>query len=83
MASWALPLNNPHIVNLVADPKELEPYNQLYLHSWTMAHFERMLREFQRSVALEPLIPAGAHRSITFRTLERQWSRRSHSQEGR
>lgn len=60
MASWALPLNNPHIVNLVADPKELEPYNQLYLHSWTMAHFERMLREFQRSVALEPLIPAGA-----------------------
>ena len=56
----ALPLNNPHIVNLVADPKEREPYNQLYLHSWTMAHFERMLREFQRSVALEPLIPAGA-----------------------
>jgi arylsulfatase A-like enzyme len=56
----ALPLSNPHIVNLVTDPKEREPYNPLYFHSWTMAHFGRLLKEFQMSVAREPLIPAGA-----------------------
>jgi arylsulfatase len=56
----ALPLNNPHIVNLVVDPKEREPFNAPYLHSWTLAHFTRLLKEFQMSVAREPLIPAGA-----------------------
>jgi arylsulfatase len=56
----ALPLSNPHIVNLVTDPKEREPYNPVYFHSWTMAHFGRLLKEFQMSVAREPLIPAGA-----------------------
>jgi hypothetical protein len=35
----ALPLSNPHIVNLVTDPKEREPFNPVFLHSWTMAHF--------------------------------------------
>jgi arylsulfatase A-like enzyme len=56
----ALPLSNPHIVNLVVDPKEREPYNPVYYHSWTAAHFGRLLKEFQMSVGREPLIPAGA-----------------------
>jgi arylsulfatase len=56
----ALPLGFPHIVNLITDPKEREPYNPVYLHSWTMAHFARLIKEFQESVAREPLIPAAA-----------------------
>jgi arylsulfatase len=56
----ALPLGNPRIVNLVTDSKEREPFNQVYLHTWTLAHFGRLLKEFQMSVAREPLIPAGA-----------------------
>jgi arylsulfatase len=56
----ALPLGFPHIVNLVTDPKEREPVNPVYIHSWTMAHFGRLLKEFQMSVEREPLIPAGA-----------------------
>ena len=56
----ALPLGFPHVVNLITDPKEREPYNPVHLHSWTMAHFGRMLKEFQESVKREPLIPAGA-----------------------
>lgn len=56
----ALPLGSPHIINLMTDPKEREPYNQVYYHSWTMAHFGRLLKQFQLSVRREPLIPAGA-----------------------
>lgn len=56
----ALPLGFPHIINLMTDPKEREPYNQVYYHSWTMAHFGRLLKQFQLSVQREPLIPAGA-----------------------
>lgn len=56
----ALPLGSPHIINLMTDPKEREPYNQVYYHSWTMAHFGRLLKQFQLSVQREPLIPAGA-----------------------
>lgn len=56
----ALPLGFPHIVNLVTDPKEREPYNPVYLHTWTMAHFGRLIKEFQQSVKREALIPAGA-----------------------
>jgi arylsulfatase A-like enzyme len=56
----ALPLSNPHIINLVSDPQEREPFNPVYYHSWTAAHFGRLLKEFQMSVAREPLIPAGA-----------------------
>ena len=54
-----LPLGNPHVVNLLTDPKEREPFDPANLHS-TMAHFGRLLGEFQKSVAREPLIPAGA-----------------------
>ena len=56
----ALPLGFPHIVNLVTDPKEREPYNPVHLHTWTMAHFGRLIKEFQESVAREQPIPAGA-----------------------
>jgi arylsulfatase A-like enzyme len=56
----ALPLGFPHIVNLVTDPKEREPFNPVYLHSWTMAHFGRLMKEFAMNVQREPLIPAGA-----------------------
>jgi arylsulfatase len=56
----ALPLGFPHVVNLVTDPKEREPFNPLYLHTWTLAHFGRLLGEFQASVKREPIIPAGA-----------------------
>lgn len=56
----ALPLNAPHVINLIVDPKEREPFNPVYLHSWTAAHFGRLLREFHDSVEREALIPAGA-----------------------
>jgi arylsulfatase A-like enzyme len=56
----ALPLGFPHIVNLVTDPKEREPFNPVYLHTWTLAHFGRLMKEFAMSVQREPLIPAGA-----------------------
>lgn len=56
----ALELNNPHIVNLMTDPKEREPVSLPYLHSWTMAHFSRLIKEYQASLKREALIPAGA-----------------------
>jgi len=56
----ALPFATPHIINLLTDPKEREPYNPVYLHSWTFAHFGRLMKEFRESVKREPLIPAGA-----------------------
>jgi len=31
-----------------------------YWHTWTIAHFARILREFQESVERRPLIPARA-----------------------
>ncbi len=60
MFDAALDLPTPRIINLLTDPKEREPYNAVYGHTWTLAHFSRILREFQDSVAREPLIPAGA-----------------------
>ena len=56
----ALPLAMPHVVNLLTDPKEREPYNPVYLHTWTFAHFGRLMKDFQESIKREPLIPAGA-----------------------
>jgi arylsulfatase len=50
----------PYVINLMTDPKEREAMNQQYFHSWTMAHFGRLLGEFRQSVEREPLIPAGA-----------------------
>ena len=53
-------LSSPRIINLVTDPQEREPMNVTYLHSWTIAHFNRLLAAFHASVQREPLIPAGA-----------------------
>ena len=56
----ALHLPNPHLVNLDTDPKEREPLDYPYLHSWVGSHVGRLLQEFEDSVKREPLIPAGA-----------------------
>ena len=56
----APPLGFFNIINLIVDPKEREPIEPRYMHSWTMAHFMRILGEFQSSLAREPLIPAGS-----------------------
>jgi arylsulfatase len=53
-------LASPHIVNLTVDPKERKGIDLPYMHSWTSAHFGRILKEFAVSVTREPLIPAGA-----------------------
>jgi arylsulfatase len=55
-----LKLSSPRIINLVADPHEREPLNLPHLHSWTAAHFNRLIASFQASVEREPPIPAGA-----------------------
>jgi arylsulfatase A-like enzyme len=54
------PLSFPHIINLITDPKEREPLNQLYMHTWTLAHFGKLMGEFAASLEKEALIPAGA-----------------------
>jgi arylsulfatase len=53
-------LSGPRIINLVTDPQEREPVSLPHLHSWTAAHFNRLLGAFRASVEREPLIPAGA-----------------------
>jgi arylsulfatase len=53
-------LSAPRIINLVADPQEREPFNLPYMHSWTVAHFNRLLGEYHASVEREPPIPQGA-----------------------
>jgi arylsulfatase A-like enzyme len=56
----ALNLSFPAIINLMTDPKEREPFNQLYMHTWTLGHFGKLMGQFGASLAKEPLIPAGA-----------------------
>jgi arylsulfatase A-like enzyme len=56
----ALPLPNPHLINLDADPKEREPFDYPYLHSWVGGHVGKILNDFAASVKREPLIPQGA-----------------------
>jgi arylsulfatase A-like enzyme len=56
----ALHLTTPHLINLDVDPKEREPYNFPYLHTWTLAHTGKLLAEYQGSLSREPLIPVGA-----------------------
>jgi arylsulfatase len=53
-------LSSPRLINLTVDPQEREPINATYLHSWTVAHFNRLLGEFHASIEREPLIPMGA-----------------------
>ncbi len=54
------PSGFPMVRNLITDPKEREPINHRHFHTWTMAHFGRLLGEYEESVKREPLIPAGA-----------------------
>ena len=53
-------LASPHIINLTTDPKELEPIDLPYIHSWTAVHFGKILKDFAASTKRESLIPAGA-----------------------
>jgi arylsulfatase A-like enzyme len=53
-------LASPHIINLTVDPKERTAIDLPYIHSWTAAHFGKILKDFALSVRREPLIPAGA-----------------------
>jgi arylsulfatase A-like enzyme len=53
-------LSSPRIINLVADPHEREPLDLPYMHSWTVTHFNRLLDQFQASIAREPPVPPGA-----------------------
>jgi arylsulfatase len=53
-------LSSPRIINLVTDPHEREALDLPYMHSWTVAHFNRILGEFKASAQREPLIPEGA-----------------------
>lgn len=53
-------LSTPYVINLIVDPKERKPYDLPYLHSWTAAHFGRILKEFEESTKRETPIPAGA-----------------------
>ena len=54
------PAGSPHIINLISDPKEREPVNAQYFHTWVMGPVGQLLRRFQESVKRESLIPAGA-----------------------
>jgi hypothetical protein len=56
----ALPLPNPHLINLDTDPKEREPLDYPYLHTWVGAHVAKLLLDYQESLKHEPLIPLGA-----------------------
>jgi arylsulfatase len=56
----AVQLATPHIVNLLTDPHEREPFAHRYLHTWTAVHFGRLIAEFQASMAREPPILPGA-----------------------
>jgi arylsulfatase len=60
MSDAAAKLPTPRLINLTTDPQEREAVSLPYLHSWTAAHFNRILAEFESSVHREPLIPAGA-----------------------
>jgi arylsulfatase A-like enzyme len=55
-----LHLATPHLVNLDTDPKERNPYDFPFIHSWVLNHTAKLLTDFQQSVKLEPLIPVGA-----------------------
>lgn len=48
------------VINLLVDPKEREPINHRYFHSWVQQHTGGILLEFEESLKREPLIPMGA-----------------------
>jgi heat shock protein HslJ len=46
--------------NLDTDPKEREPLDYPYMHSWVGVHVAKILADYQESLKREPLIPVGA-----------------------
>jgi arylsulfatase len=56
----ALTLPNPHVINLLTDPKERNPFDLPYLHSWVSAPTGQLIATFEASTKREELIPAGA-----------------------
>ncbi|WP_344657959.1 sulfatase-like hydrolase/transferase [Catenulispora subtropica] len=64
-------LATPHLINLVTDPQEREPYDLPWLHTWVMTHINQVLADFQASVRREPLIPAVAPLEFVPRAAER------------
>lgn len=58
--SDAVPVGNPHIIDLITDPKEREPVDAQYLHTWVMVPIAKLLKDFKESVSREPLTPAGS-----------------------
>jgi arylsulfatase len=54
------PVPDPHLINLDTDPREREPFDYPYLHSWVDSHIGKLLQDLEESVKREPLIPAGA-----------------------
>jgi len=56
----SLHLTTPHLINLDTDPKESEPYDYPWLHTWVLDHTGKLLRDYQKSLSREPLIPVGA-----------------------
>lgn len=56
----ALRLPNPHLTNLDTDPKEREPIDYSYIHTWVGTHVAKILEDYGNSVKREELIPAGA-----------------------
>ncbi len=56
----SLKLSTPHLINLTVDPKERNPADLPYVHSWVLVHLRRIVKDYSASVIREPLIPAGA-----------------------
>src|SRR3712207_2474909 len=48
------------LTNLHTDPKEREPVDYPYLHTWVGVHVGKIVGAFQESVRREPPIPAAA-----------------------
>ena len=56
----ALPLPNPHLINLDTDPKEPELVDYPYLHPRVGAQVAKILQDYKESTKRGPLIPGGA-----------------------
>jgi len=56
--AWHHP--TPHLINLDTDPKEREPMDYPYIHTWVGEHVARILGDYQASLEREPLIPPNA-----------------------
>ena len=56
----ASPLPTPNLINLDTDPKEREPVDYPYIHTWVLAHAGKILYDYQESLKRDPLIPVGA-----------------------